>query len=91
MAPLAARRVAALRRAPLALLVPSMICLPTAVIAEFVRLSERVMMPIDPTLYLFHRPSEVQELFFYAFVLLYLVLLHRRARRGRGAGAGIGA
>lgn len=54
------------------LLAPTAATLPIAVLAEVAGLSKRLGLD------LFFRPSEVQELFFYAFVLAYLVILGRR-------------
>lgn len=64
-----------LLRGPLGLLAPTVACLPVALLAEFAGFSKRLGFD------LFFRPSEVQELFFYIFVLIYLVDLGRRMRR----------
>lgn len=56
---------------------PPLICLPMAVIA----IGVGIVWTLDGFRghrSLFIRPSEVQEIFFYLFVLLYLVVLRRR-------------
>ncbi len=78
--PLAALRWPAIRRARLAILLPPLLCLPSAVIAEAVRMSERVLNALAPGTTLFERASEVQELYFYLFILLYLMALRGRLR-----------
>jgi hypothetical protein len=69
-----------LQRGRLAYLTPSIVCLPTAAMALLVRLEDVVIEVTDAPMLLFHRPSEVQELFFYYFVCLYLAVLSRRIR-----------
>jgi hypothetical protein len=73
-------------RGRLALLLPSLWLLPTALLAEWVRMSERA-----PSLFRGEaplgflntvRPSEVQELYFYLFILLYITDLRSRFRAG---------
>ncbi len=76
--PLAALRWPAIRRARLAIVLPPFLCLPSAVIAEAVRMSERALSALAPGTTLFERASEVQELYFYLFILLYLIVLRRR-------------
>ncbi|MHA1152297.1 MAG: hypothetical protein ACTSQ7_06455 [Alphaproteobacteria bacterium] len=76
--PLAALRWPAIRRARLAIILPPFLCLPSAVIAEVVRMSERALSALAPGTTLFERASEVQELYFYLFILLYLIELRRR-------------
>ncbi len=76
--PLAALRWPAIRRARLAIVLPPFLCLPSAVIAEAVRMSERALSIFAPGTPLFERASEVQELYFYLFILLYLIVLRRR-------------
>ena len=78
--PLAALRWPAIRRARLAIILPPFLCLPSAVIAEAVRMSERALSALAPGTTLFERASEVQELYFYLFILLYLIVLRRRLR-----------
>ena len=78
--PVAALFRPALRSGKLALFLPPLLCLPSAVIAEISRLPER----IGPALGLgngpFPRASEVQELYFYLFILFYVIVLKRRLR-----------
>ena len=76
--PLAALRWPAIRRGRLAIILPPFLCLPSAVIAEAVRMSERALNAFAPGSKWFERASEVQELYFYLFILLYLIALHRR-------------
>ena len=71
--------LAPIRRRPgLALLLPPAICFPSAVIAEGVRMFERICEALGLRFDLLGRASEVQELFFYSFILLYLLALRRR-------------
>ena len=76
--PLAALWRPRIRRLPGAVILPPLHCLPAAALAEFARFSERILESLDIQVYPFHRPSEVQELFFYLFTLLYLITLYRR-------------
>ncbi len=76
--PLAALRWPGIRRWRAAIVLPPMICLPSALIAEFARMSERALDAFADGVQLFHRASEVQELYFYLFILLYLIVLRRR-------------
>jgi hypothetical protein len=76
--PLLALGYPALRRWHYAVLLPPLICLPTALLAEATRLTERAVEAVFGNTFLFSRASEVQELFFYFFLLLYLVVLRRR-------------
>jgi hypothetical protein len=76
--PLAALRWPAIRRGRLAIVLPPLLCLPSAVIAEAVRMSGRALGALAPGTTLFERASEVQELYFYLFILLYLIVLRRR-------------
>ncbi len=76
--PLAALRWPAIRRARLAIVLPPFLCLPSAVIAEVVRMSGRALGALAPGTALFERASEVQELYFYLFILLYLIALRQR-------------
>lgn len=90
VAPIVALWRPRLRRRRFAIIVPALICLPTAVLAEFSLWSQEVMDAIDPRVRLFYRPSEVQELFFYWFVLLYLLVLRDRLKAGYGMAAARG-
>lgn len=67
-----------LRQWRFAVIVPPLLCLPTAVLAEVTRLSERVADMLGGEDPIFARASEVQELYFYLFVLFYLIILRRR-------------
>ncbi len=78
LVPLAALWRPAIRRSPPAVILPPLLCLPSALLAEGVRLSERLASLLGDKPYLFHRPSEVQEFYFYLFTLLYLIVLRRR-------------
>ena len=79
--PLAALRWPAIRRTRLAVILPPFLCLPSAVIAEAVRMSERALSVLAPGTTLFERASEVQELYFYLFILLYMIVLRQRLNR----------
>jgi hypothetical protein len=75
--PLLALRRPTIRRGRFAIVLPPFVTLPAAVIAIFVGM----VWTLDGWRggnSLFIRPSEVQEFFFYGFVLLYLVVLRRR-------------
>ena len=76
--PLAALRWPQIRRSRLAIILPPMICLPSALIAEFARMSERILNVFGSAAGLFYRASEVQETYFYLFILFYLIVLRRR-------------
>jgi len=69
---------AELRDSRYAIIVPPLICLPAAVLAELTRFSERVADALGGENPIFARASEVQELYFYLFVLFYLIILRRR-------------
>ncbi|MEM7224996.1 MAG: hypothetical protein AAF495_18605 [Pseudomonadota bacterium] len=60
---------------------PPLICLPVAVLAEFARMTERLLKALTDGAYLFNRASEVQELYFFYFILLYLIVLRRRLKQ----------
>lgn len=83
--PLAALRWPAIRRHRLAIILPPMVCLPSAALAEVIRLSERILDKTAPGTQLFYRASEIQELYFYLFILLYLIILRRRLLTARPA------
>ena len=76
--PLAALWRPRIRRLPGAVILPPLLCLPAAVLAELARFSERILDSLGYQVYPFHRPSEVQEFYFYLFILLYLTVLYRR-------------
>ncbi len=67
-----------LMQRPIAVVIPPLICLPAAILAELVALTERIPRAFESRAFLFDRTSEVQELFFYLFVLFYLIALRRR-------------
>ena len=76
--PLLALRYPGIRRQPWSIVVPPFACLPVAVLAELVRLTERMAEWVGSRAHLFLRASEVQELCFFLFVLFYLLVLRRR-------------
>jgi hypothetical protein len=82
--PLAALRWPGIRRTRVAIVLPPFLCLPSAVLAEAVRMSERALSALSPGATLFERASEVQELYFYLFVLLYLIAMGRRLTPSTG-------
>jgi hypothetical protein len=82
--PLAALRWPGMRRGRFAIVLPPFVCLPSAVIAEFARMTERALDAFAPGAMLFSRASEVQELYFYLFILLYLIVLRQRLRAKDG-------
>ena len=43
-------------------------------------MTERLLKQIGDGAYLFNRASGVQELYFFYFILLYLIVLHRRLK-----------
>ena len=67
-----------LRRRPWAVILPPLLCLPSALLAEISRMAERLLGLAGSNGYLFYRASEVQEFYFYLFMLLYLMVLRRR-------------
>lgn len=69
-----------LRRYWFAIILPPAIGLPTALLAEIAMGSERLLGLFDGNQFLFSRAAEVQETYFYWFVLLYLIVLDRRVR-----------
>lgn len=60
---------------------PDTLLLTTALLAIVPRMHERIVSASGVGSDLFRRTSEVQELYFYYFMLLYLLFLHRRLRR----------
>ena len=78
VAPLLRRLRPSLFRGLVDLLAPTAATLPVALLAELAGLSKRLEIPV------FFRPSEIQELYFYLFVLLYLIVLRSRARAAGG-------
>lgn len=62
-------------------LLPTIALLPVALLAEIPRMFERVVKAMqESALVPFARTSEMQELYFYYFILLYLVLLVKASR-----------
>jgi hypothetical protein len=82
--PLAALRWPGIRRNRFAIVLPPLVCLPSAVVAEFARMSERALDAFAQGAVLFTRASEVQELYFYLFILLYLIALRQSLRSEAG-------
>ena len=65
---------------------PTIVCFPTAVLAELSRLPARLIEPARLAAEGFVvRHSEVQESFFYLFILIYLMSLHFRIAQRRSA------
>ena len=65
---------------------PTIVCLPTAVLAELSSLPSRLFDRADlPVVGLVVRHSEMQEAFFYLFILIYLMSLHLRIAQRRSA------
>lgn len=67
-----------IRDSRLGVILPPFLCLPTALIAFLCGMNAVLDGYISPQRAFFIRPQEVQESFFYWFVLLYLVVLRRR-------------
>ena len=76
--PLAALARPALRRGRFAIYLPPLVCLPVALIAEAIRNYDRLVIYLGGHSLLVHRTSEVQELYFYLFIVFYLIILRRR-------------
>lgn len=70
----------AIRQTRFAVILPPLICLPVALLAEVSRMTERLLKQVADGAYLFNRASEVQEFYFFYFVLLYLIVLQRRLK-----------
>ncbi|WP_282606724.1 hypothetical protein [Pelagibius sp. Alg239-R121] len=81
--PLAALKRPEIRATKFAIILPPLITLPTAVLAEFSKTSERILSAIEFDGLIFSRASEVQETFFFYFILLNLVILKRRLRASK--------
>ncbi|MFD2204084.1 hypothetical protein [Kiloniella antarctica] len=67
-----------LRKRPITFIVPTLVLLPTAIISEIARMTERLLAALDAPFRIFQRASEVQELFFALFILLYLIVFWQR-------------
>lgn len=65
-------------RKPFLIIVPTLVLMPTAIIAELSRRGEQFFEKLGVSSHLFPRSSEVQELFFALFILLYLILIKQR-------------
>ncbi len=81
--PLAALKRPQIRQSQFAIILPPLITLPTALLAEFSKNSERFLSAIDYDGILFSRASEVQETYFFYFILLNLIVLRRRLMAGQ--------
>lgn len=75
-----------IRAGRFALFLPPLACLPCAVLAEFSRNWERLQARGLWDVTLFHRASEVQELYFSLFILFYLMVFRQRVLARRRAG-----
>jgi hypothetical protein len=75
-----------IREGRFALFLPPLACLPVAVIAEFARTWERLVSLGLWEVRTFYRASEVQELYFYLFIFLYLMVFRQRVLARRTAG-----
>src|SRR3546814_4220682 len=69
-----------------ALLLPPLVCLPVAVLAELAKVWERLQQEGLWNAVLFYRASEVQELYFCFFILFYLMVFRQRVLARRVAG-----
>mgnify|MGYP001193349481 CR=1 FL=1 len=76
--PLLLQAVPRLRQMPATIIVPPLALLPLALLAELSRLGERARDVFGSQPEIVYRPSEVQELFFFWFALLYLIVLYKR-------------
>lgn len=74
LAPLLRQLRPGLFRGLVDLLAPTAATLPAAALAEFAGLTKRLEIEV------FFRPSEIQELYFYLFALLYLIVLGSRSK-----------
>jgi hypothetical protein len=79
--PLVFRNKPHLKNHRYAIIVPTLVLLPTAIIAETTRMTERLLAALDLPFRFFQRTSEVQELFFALFVLYYLIIILKRVKR----------
>lgn len=76
--PLIALKRPEIRNSRFAIILPPLATLPTAVLAEFSKTSERLLSAIGSDVLIFSRASEVQETYFFYFILLNLVVLRQR-------------
>lgn len=63
------------------IILPPGLCFPTALMAELADGSDDLLEFLEIPWVLFYRASEVQETFFYWFILLYLIVLRQRIRK----------
>lgn len=84
--PLLALRRPGIRQGRLALFLPPLVCLPTAVIGEAAKFWERLHGKLLPDWNLFYNASEVQELYIYLFIHFYLIVFRNRVLARRAAG-----
>ncbi len=75
-----------IREGRFAIFLPPLVCLPVAVVAEFAKIWERLVSLGFWEMRTFYRASEVQELYFYLFILLYLIVFRQRVLARRTAG-----
>lgn len=75
-----------IRAGRFALFLPPLACLPAAVIGELGKIWERLQSLGLWDVVLFHRASEVQELYFSLFILFYLMVFRHRVLARRIAG-----
>ena len=76
--PLLMKALPRMRQSAAAIIIPPLAFLPLAVIAELTRIGERARELFGSQPEIVFRPSEVQEFFFFWFVLLYVIVLYRR-------------
>ena len=84
--PLLALKRPSLRAGRYALFLPPLACLPVALIAEVGKIWERLQSLGLWDAILFYQASEVQELYFSLFILLYLIVFRNRLLARRMAG-----
>lgn len=75
-----------IREGRVALFLPPLACLPSALIAEVAKIWERLQALGLWDVTLFYRASEVQELYFSLFILFYLMVFSQRVLARRRAG-----
>ena len=67
----------------LSIVVPSFVLLPTALLAELSRRTEPVFEYFEISYQFLYRTSEIQELYFYLFILFYLIVLKQRLNKSK--------
>lgn len=82
VAPIAIHVRPSIRRHSAALILPTVVCLPSAALAEATIFVERLVkeLGIDAVPFLGFHANEVQELYYYMFVLFYLLALGHKIR-----------